>query len=226
MTAKLTLSNPKDIAAQIDSEIKNLSPRNTPNVRAIRRKYSDLIKQADPQYVLDLAYQLIFKYGYRGAAYELIVNHKSTYRGLDEAQIGVLGQGIDSWWSVDSFARIISGPAWHDDLISDAPIHKWARSKDRWWRRAALVSTVAFNVKTHGGTGDTKRTLSVCRLLIDDRDDMVVKAMSWALRELVPWDPDAVQGFLTDFDDHLASQVKREVNNKLKTGLKNPRLTR
>jgi 3-methyladenine DNA glycosylase AlkD len=27
-------------------------------------------------------------------------------------------------------------------------------------------------------------TLEVCRALIDDRDDMVVKALSWALREL------------------------------------------
>ena len=68
---------------------------------------------------------------------------------------------------------------------------------DRWWRRAALVSTVPLNLRAAGGTGDTSRTLAICEQLAADRDDMVVKALSWALRELsVRWDPDAVRAFL------------------------------
>ncbi len=89
-----------------------------------------------------------------------------------------------------------------------------------------MVSTVALNVKASGGTGDTDRTLAVCRILIDDHDDMVVKALSWALRALVPHDPEAVQGFLTEYEECLAARVKREVKNKLTTGLKNPRRKR
>jgi 3-methyladenine DNA glycosylase AlkD len=53
---------------------------------------------------------------------------------------------------------------------------------------------------------------------------MVVKAMSWALRVLVVHNPVAVDGFLKEYDDVLAARVKREVSNKLRTGLKNPRL--
>jgi 3-methyladenine DNA glycosylase AlkD len=52
---------------------------------------------------------------------------------------------------------------------------------------------------------------------------MVVKALSWALRELVVHDPDAVRAFLSEHEDVLAARVKREVRNKLTTGLKNPR---
>jgi hypothetical protein len=52
---------------------------------------------------------------------------------------------------------------------------------------------------------------------------MVIKALSWALRELVPWDPDATRRFLADYEDTLAARVKREVRNKLNTGLKNPK---
>jgi 3-methyladenine DNA glycosylase AlkD len=52
---------------------------------------------------------------------------------------------------------------------------------------------------------------------------MVVKALSWALRELVVHDPDAVKVFLKEHEDVLASRVKYEVGNKLRTGLKNPR---
>ena len=52
---------------------------------------------------------------------------------------------------------------------------------------------------------------------------MVVKAMSWALRELAKRDPKAVADFIRDEDDRLAPRVRREVLNKLKTGLKSPR---
>jgi 3-methyladenine DNA glycosylase AlkD len=131
--------------------------------------------------------------------------------------------GINSWWSVDSFARTLAGPAWLNGQVSDRLIHQWAHSQDRWWRRAALVSTVALNVRSQGGMGDVPRTLAVCRLLVDDHDDMVAKAMSWALRELVVHDPGAVREFLSEYEDVLAARVKREVRNKLATGLKNPR---
>lgn len=61
---------------------------------------------------------------------------------------------------------------------------------DRWvWRRAVSVSTVPLNMKSRGGIGDPQRTLAVCDLLIADRDDMVVKALSWALRELAEREP-------------------------------------
>jgi 3-methyladenine DNA glycosylase AlkD len=52
---------------------------------------------------------------------------------------------------------------------------------------------------------------------------MIVKALSWALRVLVAHDAKAVRGFLAQHDPVLAARVKREVNNKLRTGLKTPR---
>ena len=70
-------------------------------------------------------------------------------------------------------------------------------------------------MKTRGGHGDARRTLGICEMLADDHDDMVVKAMSWALRELGPWDPNAVERFLSSNEDRLAARVKREVRNKL-----------
>jgi 3-methyladenine DNA glycosylase AlkD len=85
------------------------------------------------------------------------------------------------------------------------------------------VSTVPLNVKSHGGTGDAKRTLAVCRLLVDDRDDMVVKALSWALRALSKREPNRVEAFLKKYEERLASLVKREVRNKLTTGRKDGR---
>ena len=66
------------------------------------------------------------------------------------------------------------------------------------------------------------RPLAVCQMLVDDRDDMVVKALSWALRALSVHAPGAVASFLDEREPHLARRVVREVRNKLMTGLTNP----
>ena len=63
-------------------------------------------------------------------------------------------------------------------------------------------------------------TLAIARLLRSDRDDMVVKALSWALRELIVWDAEAVRRFLSVNEEELAPRVLREARNKLQTGLK------
>jgi 3-methyladenine DNA glycosylase AlkD len=223
MDEGLELNDAQRLAAELDAEVRALPLQNSPNVRAIRRKYSLMLRTADPEFVVELARVLVHSYGYRGHAYELILFHKGAFRSLGEAEVEDLGRGINSWGSVDSFGRLVAGPAWRDGLVADELIHKWARSEDRWWRRAALVSTVALNVRSHGGRGDVPRTLEVCRMLVDDHDDMVVKAMSWALRELVVHDPHAVREFLAEYENVLAARVKREVRNKLTTGLKNPR---
>ncbi len=226
MEQALDLNDAQGVALEIDAEIRALPVRNAPNARAVRRKYSRKLKQANPEFILDLARELLENYGQRWLACELIQNHKAAFQRIGEAELEEFGQGINSWGAVDVFARILAGPAWLNGQVSDGLIHKWAHSEDRWWRRAALVSTVALNVRSHGGRGDVPRTLGVCRLLVDDRDDMVVKAMSWALREIVVHDPDAVRGFLTEYEDVLAARVKREVRNNLTTGLKNPRCKR
>jgi 3-methyladenine DNA glycosylase AlkD len=82
---------------------------------------------------------------------------------------------------------------------------------------------VALNLGSRGGTGDSRRTLDICPRLAADGDDMVVKALSWALRELVVWDPGAVRGFLADHDGVLAARVRREVRAELDTGRKRAR---
>jgi 3-methyladenine DNA glycosylase AlkD len=51
---------------------------------------------------------------------------------------------------------------------------------------------------------------------------MVLKALSWALREAVVHDGAAVCAFLDEYDAVLAARVKREVKHKLQTGLKHP----
>jgi 3-methyladenine DNA glycosylase AlkD len=213
---------PKALAAEMHARIQALPRQRSATVRAVRKEYTKKIKDASPTFVIEMADELVRCYGYRGEAYELVHAHKGAFKHLREAELERLGEGLNSWWSVDSFGCILSGQVWRDGQVGDEVIHRWAHSEDYWWRRAALVSTVPLNIKARGGSGDVPRTLAVCRLLVADHEDMVVKAMSWALRCLVQHDPDAVRAFLAKHEAILAARVKREVRNKLETGLKNP----
>jgi 3-methyladenine DNA glycosylase AlkD len=213
------------LAEEIDERLSSLASATTAELREVRREFTHRLKDAAPHVVIELTNLLIDvpQTAYRFIAYELIHHHPAALSHLNAWQLEQLGRGIASWGAVDCFAIYLAGPVWRDRRVPNSLIHGWARSVDRWWRRAALVSTVPLNSKSQGGTGDTYRTLQVCRLLERDRDPMVAKAMSWALRELSKRDPRAVRDYLASCKDVLPAIVLREVTNKLKTGVKNPK---
>lgn len=212
------------LAAEINRRIQGLPRQTTEPVRRVRRDYSRLLRDASGGEVLAVAEALLEHA--RWVAYELVHYHPGALSSLDSDLVVRLGRGLDSWEFVDAFGRYVSGPAWQRGLVPDELIQGWSAASDRWWRRAALVSTVPLNLRSAGGTGDVSRTLDICRRLVTDRDDMVVKALSWALRQLTVWDRKAVQALLEEHDHVLASRVRREVTNKLETGLKSRSRTR
>jgi len=218
------LMNAEALVAEIEAQVETMAIRNVPALRALRREYSKRIKALSARDVVNVAAALIaHRRVHRFIGDELIASRPDALRTLGRIQLEHLGSGISSWDEVDCFACYLSGPAWREGQIEDKTIMEWARSKNRWWRRAALVSTVPLNVKARGGQGDAPRTLGICTLLIDDRDEMVVKAMSWALRALVERDAKAVRQFVEENEGRLPAMVRREVRHKLATGRKNHR---
>jgi 3-methyladenine DNA glycosylase AlkD len=216
----------EDIVAlveKIEIRVQCLPVRNTPALRALRREYSKRLEIMPANDVVKIASALIANRRVpRFIGDELITSRPDALATLDRAQLEQLGSTISSWDQVDCFACYLSGPAWREGYIDDQAIEEWARSKNCWWRRAALVSSVPLNVKARGGQGDAPRTLRVCKLLVDDRDEMVVKALSWALRALVERDPEAVRRFVEENEVQLPAVVRREVRHKLVTGRKTP----
>ena len=211
-------------ATTIARRLRAARPLNAAALRIVRREVSTQVASWPPRDVIALADAIIdlTPPGAYPSAYELICYHPTALSRLGVRDLEHLGRHMRGWGDVDSIAGL-AGRMWQNGQISDATIHRWARSDDRWWRRAALVSTIALNVKSQGGRGDVKRTLDVCCRLRGDRDDMVVKAISWALRALAVRRPDAVDRFVTRNESALARRVVREVRNKLRTGRKDGR---
>lgn len=195
----------------------------TADLRAVVRDFKNRLKAADGETVHEVGRHLLAKKvtECRQVAYELISGHQGARELLDQERVEALGQGLDNWCCVDNFCYCIAGRAWREGRLEDDVIQHWVRSPDLWWRRVAVVSTVALNTKSQGGKGDAKRTLAICRAVVGDKEIMVQKAISWALRQLVSWDRAAVADFLSENDEELSKLVIREVNRKLQTGKKN-----
>lgn len=210
------------IADLVGRRLFGMAGASVDELRQARRALSKEVRELPPRALIAAAERVsrMPRPGHRFVAYELILRHPSAPGLIGPAELARLGRGMASWDAVDCFSIYLSGPAWRAGGVPDSLIHRWARSPDRWWRRAALVSTVPLN--SAAGRGDARRTLRVCRMLEADRDPMVVKALSWALRVLSKRDPEAVRAHLAARSGALAALVRREVRNKLETGLKNP----
>lgn len=194
-----------------------------PNIKKVVAECWENYKNKSPEALLLFAKELVKTniIECNQIAYLLLWKNKAALRLVCLNDIEELGQNIDNWVTVDTLSVLVSGWAWRENQITNNDILNWLKSDNRWWRRTAVVSTVSLNLRSRGGTGDAARTLLICEKVVNDRDDMIVKALSWALRELSKSDKAAVEEFMWKYDTQLAGRVRREVYTKLETGRKN-----
>jgi 3-methyladenine DNA glycosylase AlkD len=217
---------PEAITAAIRAEIAGLPRRDTPSMRALRKAWSAKLKAAGALDVVALAQALERAAPQEGKwiAYELIRHHVGAFGLVGAAEVEDFAGRIESWYATDAFGTVLSGPLWATGRLTDTLFAAWAQSPNRWLRRSALVATVGLNGNLPGRKGDPARTFPLCLALAEDRDDMVEKAVSWALRYLSQRDKAAVVGFMATHGDRFGARVRREVRHKLETGLKSRRV--
>ena len=194
-----------------------------PAMKQVIKEWWVELKNWSPEKLLGFAKELVKTrvFECNQVAFELLWRNTDALRLIRLKDIEELGANIDNWVTVDTLSVLISGWSWRENQITNDDVLHWLDSKNRWWRRTAVVSTVPLNLRSRGGTGDAKRTLLICEKVVEDRDDMIVKALSWSLRELSKSDKPAVEDFMKTFDSKLAARVRKEVTTKLVTGRKN-----
>ena len=79
-------------------------------------------------------------------------------------------------------------------------LYKLAKSKDRWERRTAIVSTAYF-IRQH----DLDDTFKISEMLLKDDEDLVHKATGWMLRFAGDKDRARLLSFL---DKHAATMPR------------------
>jgi 3-methyladenine DNA glycosylase AlkD len=84
---------------------------------------------------------------------------------------------VNNWDLVDASAPTIVGGYFENRDRSQ--LYRWARSKSLWERRIAMLATFRY-IKG----GDFEDALAIARLLLDDEEDLIHKAVGWMLREV------------------------------------------
>ena len=113
--------NPNELADALVEQLDALPEPRTPPMRTVRRTYSRRVADRAAEFVLNMARTILDRGRYRWIAYELIADHPAAFRSLDRETLEELGEDMEGWAPVDSFARTLSGPAWLSGLIGQMP---------------------------------------------------------------------------------------------------------
>ncbi|MBN1812995.1 MAG: DNA alkylation repair protein [Anaerolineae bacterium] len=155
----------------------------------------------------------------REMAFYLLEHFERWVPDLTEAHFERWRRDLDSWVETDGLGWTLA--VW---LAGDAGArldYLWelVGDEDVWSRRLALVPLARIN---RGKLGFTAPDLAL--RLIDrvkeERHPMITKAVSWVLRETTKTHRDEVAAYVEENRSVLAGHVVREVENKLRTGLK------
>lgn len=154
----------------------------------------------------------------RSLAQELLMANKKCWLKFDW-QIGESWlDDVDNWVHCDVLSWQIFGflVLWDKSHLKN--LKSYLEKPGKWHRRAAIVSTLQLirNKKIKA-----EEVLAMIDEIIDDRDPMIQKAISWVLREIVRFgEKKPVEKYIKENQGQLATYVIREVNNKIQTGLK------
>lgn len=129
-----------------------------------------------------------------------------------EVLYGWLCRYVTNWAACDQLCNEVFG-----DFMMRYPAHAthvldWARSENRWLRRAAAVILIP-DLKRKGTF--VPLLLQVATILLPDRDDLVQKGYGWALKEAFEDHHDKVWPFIQRHKQHMSRTALRYAIEKL-----------
>ena len=93
---------------------------------------------------------------------------------------------VSSWADHDALAHYLLAPMVATNPARCREVFRWAKSRNRWWRRAACVVLIR-GVRERQFFGQIFR---LSNQLLHDDDDMVQKGLGWLLRETAKANPE------------------------------------
>jgi 3-methyladenine DNA glycosylase AlkD len=115
---------------------------------------------------------------------------------------------VNNWNLVDSSAHPILGHyLWDKDR---SLLTKLAKSSVLWDKRVSIVATWYFIRKS-----DTRTTFEIAKLLLNDKHDLIHKAVGWMLREAGKKDETRLLYFLSEYAKQMPKTMLRYAIEKL-----------
>lgn len=154
--------------------------------RAMRQCRREILRDRDFDFLVTVADQL-----FRGAVLEekvaAVVLLENLHNQFGPREFGLFESWLDrisSWAEHDGLVHYLIAPIVAADAARVKSVFRWAKSRDRWHRRAACVALI------RGARAKMffPEIVRLSSLLLSDQDDMVQKGLGWLLRETAKFD--------------------------------------
>jgi 3-methyladenine DNA glycosylase AlkD len=181
-----------------------------PQVREVARLYRDL-PPAEMMELLESA-----EHEVRLCGVILLVNqYRRSRSSLQRSElfalylVSVQKGRVNNWDLID-----VSAPTFGTFLLTDPHrrelLNELARSASLWERRLSVMFTFAFI-----RVDEFDDALAMAELLLQDKHDLIHKAVGWMLREIGKRDVDVLRGFLTAHATRMPRTALRYAIEKL-----------
>lgn len=154
--------------------------------RAIRRCRREILKEHDFDFLVQVADRLFSGpvLEEKVAAVFLLEKMEAQFSDREFRMFEAWLDRISSWADHDGLVHYLIAPMVAVKPMRVKAVFRWAKSKDRWHRRAACVALIQ-------GTRRKRLFPEIVKLsnaLLADKDDMVQKGLGWLLRETAKFD--------------------------------------
>jgi 3-methyladenine DNA glycosylase AlkD len=114
---------------------------------------------------------------------------------------------ISSWADHDGLVHYLISPMVAAKPARAKSSFRWAKSRDRWHRRAACVALIR-GARQRMFFPEIQRLTAI---LLADEDDMVQKGLGWLLREMAKFDAKRAVPFLMSIRERATRLVRKRI---------------
>lgn len=191
-----------------------------PIVRQISRKYYSQVLDLSKSKIFNISEQLL-KSGYSEEitiGLDWAFRRKKEYAKSDfKVFENWLKKYISNWGSCDDFCSHPLGYFLLEFPSFLPQLKKWAKSRNRWLRRASAVSLIV-SVRNRK---QLKKIFGISDILIEDKDDLVQKGYGWTLKEASNVYPKEVFDFVMKRKNRMPRTALRYAIEKIPQPWKN-----
>lgn len=155
----------------------------TPVVRKISSKYFKEVNKLSKEEIFEFCRIMLMRNAseFSIIAFDWASKLKKKYEVSDIYYFeSWIDKFVDNWSKNDDLCSRVLGPYFFkfNDQIPRLPI--WAKDKNKWFRRAAAVSLL-YSVRRKKNIEDG---FKIAKILLNDKEDLVLKGYGWLLKEI------------------------------------------
>ena len=217
--------NKMDYQRWFKEELKNPIGFKGPIVKKVAKELFKQAKEIPKEDLLDSC-EVLYRSGLQGESGAASIWISKISRKFTKSDFirfeSWLKKYVDNWGRCDTFCAGFFGELilMFPDLVTRT--RKWAKSKNRWLRRASAVILIPSLKKGR----QLDNAFEVADILLHDNDDMVQKGYGWMLKVAAGKNQDEVYRYVLEHKAEMPRTALRYAIEKMSDNLKNKAMER